>query len=390
MKQTVWGALSVGLLCAGCADLPQFGDALGVGYDDATLERYIAALPDTEAVLAEEPSVQTPTSALSSGQPAVFARHGIDFTRAVNQPAIELTSLLRVLTRLPPSRFDEVERQFTWGPWAHPNGTGYLTLWVRENVGSSAFQYSYALVRSPGRESGDGTSVIVGGASLNGTVSAAGLGVTLWDLDANLEFELAQDPGVELRQFGAGRYAMLYGHSDSNRTQSHFNIATFRDFAPPDTGGGPVERHTVDYFYGRFRNDSGLIHFVDSDLTGDFCDAEPARCFESNEVEDASERYRYQAAYVRGDGGRAEVLVRDGDLSEPVGMTECWNERLTRTSLEVNKQQATTETVPGGACAGVAAQPLEQLGVPTLDDVDVEILRHLGCLAERGLVGCSG
>lgn len=390
VNQIAWGALPLALLCAGCAELSQVGEVLGGGYDSETLGRHLAALPTAEAVLAEEPVAQTPTGALSGGEQAVFALHGIEFSRVVNGPARELTNLLRVLTRLPPSRFDEADRQFVWGPWEHPNGFGYLTLWVRENTDASVFPFHYALIRSADRQWEEGTSVVVGGARPDSSGDATGLGVTLWDLDANAEFELTQDPAAEPDQFGAGRYAMLYGHSESARAGSHFNIATFRDFAPPETDGQPVDRITVDYFYGRFRSDSLVVHFVDSDLTGDFCDAEPGQCFESDVVEDASERYRYRAAYVRGDSGRAEVLVRDGDLVEPVEMRECWNARLGRTSLQVVRGAVTSETVPGGECQGLASQTLDGLGVPTLEDVDQEVLQQLGCLAERGLVECRG
>jgi hypothetical protein len=47
------------------------------------------------------------------------------------------------------------------------------------------------------------------------------------------------------------------------------------------------------------------------------------------------------------------------------------------------------ETLENGSCTAPADQSAVELGIPTLDDIDPELLGLMSCAAENGLIGCE-
>lgn len=364
-------------------------------YSDATLAEYLQALPDQERLSANLPTAQDTPGALTQGGNAVLAAQGIAFARAVNQPVRVLVTTLRVVTAFKPTFFDAAAQKFVWGPWDDEGGVGKAALYVQRNGPGADFEYSYALLRSATADLAGATAVIAGGTTPDPEDRFRGVGVTLWDLEANHQFDEAHDPAGSMGR-GRGRFVTLFGHQTVESGDAAFNIAVFRDFVAERELGASVDPEAidVDYFYGRSINDAGArVDFVDSDIRADLCDASAESCFENDAVADADEQLEYDAFFINRGLGRAEARVSAGDLSSPVRVIECWNAGLHRTSFQIGTDGANggamVETMENASCAAPADQAPSALGLPTLDDVDSTLLDALSCAAERGLSACD-
>lgn len=368
------------VLALGCSASPQ------VDYDPATLEAYLRALPREARLSAEGPSQGSPGALTYTGN-AALARQSALFATAVNAPAASVVRSLRAITDLPPSLFDSSKREFVWGPWDNDQGTGKVLLYIRENEAGADFQYSYALARLPGNDVAEATPVIWGAATPDPSDEDQGIGITLWDLEANLEFDRAHDPAFDAgAPRGRGRFVMLYGHEEQSEREVLFNVAVFRNFVASDA---PAEQAAVnvDYFYGRvIEQGATRIDFLDSEISADLCDSAPDSCFENDAVADADEVLDLVAVFVNRGFGRAEATLRQGDLATPVSMTECWDTSFDRTFVRVESGDTLLED---GACESPMDQPMSELGLPTLSSIDAELLTRLDCVAQHGLAGCE-
>lgn len=364
-------------------------------YSDETLAEYLLALPDQDRLSANLPTADDTPGALTVGGNAALAAQGIAFARAVNRPVRTLVTTLRLITAFRPTFFDVGEQKFVWGPWDNEDGVGKVALYVQKNPPGADFEYSYALLRAATDDLALATRVIAGGATPDPDDRFRGVGVALWDLEANHQFEVANDPaGSEGR--GRGRFVTLFGHHSAETGDAAFNVAVFRDFVPERELGSTVDPQPidVDYFYGRLISSAGVrVDFVDSEVLADLCDTSAQSCFDNDAVSDADEQLEYDAFFVDSGLGRAEARVSSGDLSAPVRLVECWNPGLQRTSFQIGTEGASggnmVETMENGSCAAPADQSASALGLPTLDDVDATLLDAMSCAAERGLSACD-
>jgi hypothetical protein len=361
-------------------------NATPAAYDSEMLADYRRAIPEQGRLLASEPGISE-TGALTRSGDAVLAAYGLELTRAVNRPVRLLVTSLRALSELEPSYFDRAQRRFVWGPWDNERGVGKVALIVAQNQPGSDFQYSYMLVRTPDDELDGATPVIFGGATPDASDPELGVGVALWDVEANRAFEA--NNGGDATTAGSGRFVTLFGHGSTEAGDDYHNLAAFRFFVPAGAEGGadPID---VDYFYGRFqRNDGTRIDFVDSDVLANLCGASTDSCFSSSaEPSTQTERFEYGAYFVNRGLGRAEVRLSEGDLAEPAVFVECWSPSLEQTSFQVETSDGMVETLENGSCSAPADQPAAELGLPTLDDIDRGLLGLMSCAAENGAIGC--
>jgi hypothetical protein len=267
-----------------------------------------------------------------------------------------------------------------------------MALVVRENEPGSDFEYSYSLVRATRSDLSDATPVISGGSTPDAENPSHGIGIALWDLEADHDFVLAHDPGAAASGKGRGRFVTLFGHRAASGGDALFNVAVFRNFVPDRTleqaeVSAPLD---VDYFYGRFQGESGVrVDFVDSEVLADLCDTSAETCFEHDVVAGSDEHFDYNAFFVNRGLGRAEARLSDGDLNASVHLVECWSPTLDRTSFQIETDGAMVETMENGGCAAPADQSPSQLGLPELSDIDPALLRAMTCAAEHGLIGCE-
>lgn len=358
------------------------------GYDRAALLRYRQAIPEESRLVADVANANPEPGALTSGGNAILAREGVKIARTVNAPARLMVQALRAVVDLPPTFFDSEKKQFVWGPWENDEGVGEVFVYIQENAAGEDFQYSYALARTIDGDLATATPVIWGAATPDVEDDDKGVGVTLWDLEANHAFELEHDMSAPHQ--GRGRFVMLYGHRAEAEREAFFNVAVFRDFVPGDNPAR--EPADIDYFYGRFMDGSNTVDFVDTAVTADICDApsdtaDPptSACFDDDAVIDQDESFRFVTLFINGGLGRAEATVSGGDVEAELSMTECWDPSLDRTFLRVASGSSSVES---GDCMAPADQPMSALALPSFDSLDPALVEKLSCAAEHGALGC--
>jgi hypothetical protein len=357
-------------------------------YDPATLDAYLSALPQESRLSADAPSSVGSTGALTYGGNAVLAVESARFARNVNTPAVELVRALRKIVRLPPSSYDSSKREFSWGPWDNEDGFGKVSLYIRQNEETADFRYSYALVRTVGNDVAGAAPVIWGAATPDPDDEEKGVGISLWDIEANKAFEREHDPAFKAdEQHGSGRFVMLYGHQEEGQREAFFNVAVFRNFVAADAEVATTAAD-LDYFYGRvIESGNTVIDFFDSEVSADLCDSSADSCFENDEVADENESLDFLAVFVNRGVGRAEATVHDGNLSAPVSLVECWDATFDRTFIHMDSGGAVV--VDDGSCQAPMDQSMASLGLPSLSTIDTSLLSALDCVAQHGVDSCE-
>ncbi len=373
--------------CSGNADDTEDTSA-GDNYDRQTLEEFRAAIPPTERVQVVVPGPEAQANALTELGDAELARLAIQSAVKINLPAKLMVGLLKTIVSLPPTAYNSEEKKFVWGPWDNDDGVGKVLVFIQENEPDADFRYSYAFLRLPSRDLAKAEPVIWGGATPDVDNDDYGVGVTLWDFEANNAFDAEYDPNYDTDEGREqGRFAQVYGRGSEDNGEFTFNVAVFRDFLPDDAGPEDSPAN-LDYFFGRFNpEDGGRLHFVDWVLEGDLCDAAADSCFENNTRDDVVETLGLRAAFVNRGVGRAEATVFGGDLDDSLDVVECWDADIDRTYVGVS--QNGDMVGEEGACEAPFDQGLEALGVPSLADVDAELLAKMDCVAEKGPSACD-
>ena len=349
------------------------------------LEQHLRAIPSEERV-----SAVTPIDADADGRPragsAEFAQDSIDAAIAINGPAIAMVRLLKLITKLPPTVYNSETNEFVWGPGDNDNGVGQVLLYIRENGPEEDFKYHYAFVRLIDRDMATASPVIWGGANPDPEDKDKGVGVTLWDFDASNAFDQLHDSGFTLDHKTQGRFVMLYGDDPKVEGYARYNVAVFRDFIPDDAKGDDPQPFDSEYFYGRVQEPGEpQFDFLDWQLAGDLCDSDPDSCFDNNVVADQEEDFRLRTVFIDKGIGRAEVEVAGGDLTSDVSAVECWDQNLDRTYLSIAADQSVIAS--RGQCTGALQSTLTELGVPTINDIDADLMAALTCVADNGIEG---
>ncbi len=353
------------------------------GYTAEQLAASRAAIPPAERLVSSVPTPSGNSSALEIEAESELASFAIEAATQVNQPAADMIAILETITSLPPTLYNSSTKEFVWGPWDNDDGVGQVLVYIRENEPDDDFAYSYAFARTMDGDVARLTPVIWGGAKPDDTNPDYGVGVTLWDIDANNEFDDTHDPAADpSTRTEQGKIVMLYGHLRENGDDVTYNLAVLRDFRGND---GELEAAVdSEYFYGRATTTDATIDFLDWQFAYDVCDADLS-CWEEQTVADADERFSLRAAFV-GRSGRGEATVSDGDLEAPLRIVECWDDQLATSYFSVDSG---SETVTEGNCGGNETVSLADSGVPTLEDVDSDLMAAMICVAENGVEECE-
>ncbi|MEO0812334.1 MAG: hypothetical protein AAFY60_05680 [Myxococcota bacterium] len=354
--------------------------------DDARLASYKAALPSRAALAAPEGTAQASTRAV--GDVALFPASSVPVVTGINGTVGWVIDTLEAVTDLPPTVFNSDSKEYLWGPFENDDGVGFISVYIRENEPDADFAYTYAFVRGIDRDIANASVIIAGGATpLNpesddpstSEDNEFGSGILLVDFDADLQFDLTNDPTTDEQERDRGKFVAVFGRGpdeDTPEATLAMVVAAFRNFVPAGESTAPA---AVDYLYGEYENQEVKASFLNYRLPIDV--TEDGEVFEDTEV---------QIAFVNDGFGRAEVTATNGSLmaGESINATECWGDQFDRTYLDISTNVAGgysyTEGVPAG-CVAPFDTPLDDLDIPSLADIDQDDYQELEDLAENGL-----
>jgi len=348
-------------------------------YDEQQLAQYRAALPTTATLRAEAPE---PSTAKMLGDPAIYPSSSWPIVEGINGSVETMIDVLELVVSLPPTFYNSETREFVWGPFPNDDGVGYIAAYIKDTETDEDFRYQYAFLRGASNDLATLVPVIWGGATPDPANDDHGVGVTLWDFEANRAFEAANDPAYDEDAGNRGRFAALYGAGyDENQPTNEvaFVVSVFRNFVPEDN---PTADPTdLDYFYG---------HYVAPEHTIDFLDYEAA--FDVSEPADGlAEDVGVRMAFLDEGIGRAEADAMNGSLAanQSVEAVECWDTAIDQTyiSFEVLDSGDVIDSYADGELTncGLFQATLDDLQIPSLQDVDPDLLAALDNVAENGV-----
>lgn len=365
------------------------------GYDAALLEQYRNAVPKRSTLSAATPENK---SGRAVGDPAMYPHEAGPLAIGINGAVGGIISLMEQIVSLEPTLYNAETQEFIWGPWPNDNDFGTVLAYIRKMPEGEDFQYVYALLRGVDNNVAAMSPVIWGGATPDPEDEEDGVGVTLWDFEANEAFAEANDPDYATKAFDRGRFVAIYaaGPSEDNPDdRMTWVVSVFRDWVPEHQAGGePID---LDYLYGKFEDasESLTLDFFDFAITADI--HEPADNMPLQE--DVSIRM----AFLNGGWGRAEANAVGGELGdgEYVDVVECWDEALARQYvnfdfvLDGGKGSYTEpdQGLPGlcvipdgqGNMVPFFASSLDELGIPRLADIDADLMAALEDVALHGV-----
>ena len=329
--------------------------------DDARLASYKAALPSRAALAAPEGTAQASTRAV--GDEALIHASSVPVVTGINGTVGWVIDTLEAVTDLPPTVFNSDSQEYLWGPFENDDGVGFISVYIRENEPDADFAYTYAFVRGIDRDIANASVIIAGGATpldpesddpSTSEDNEFGSGILLVDFDADLQFDLTNDPTTDEQERDRGKFVAVFGR-------------------------GPAEDNPEATLYGEYENEELKASFLNYRLPIDV--TEDGEVFEDTEV---------QIAFVNDGFGRAEVTATNGSLmaGESINATECWGDEFDRTYLDISTNvdggYSYTEGVPAG-CVAPFDTPLDDLDIPSLADIDQDDYQELEDLAENGL-----
>ncbi len=347
--------------------------------DQTLLEQYRSALPTQEQLSA--PKVAA-TTAAANGQPALYPTASWPIVAGINGSVGTLITLLKTIVALPPTVYNSATREFVWGPWPADDGVGYVAAYIKDTGGAGDFQYEYALARGASNDLATLTPIIWGGATPDPSGADRGVGVTLWDFEADRAFHQAYDPNFDPSKGDRGRFATVWGKGEDQNAPGNelaFVVAVFRDFVPADDP--TAAPNDLDYFYGRYTSAEHVVDFLDFETGIDV----------SEPKDGVREDVGIRMAFLDQGTGRAEADVIGGSMAanQTGSATECWDTSLDETYLEFqvldsgNPSQTYTEGDYGNC--GMFQATLDDLNIPSLQDIDPNLLAALDQVATTGV-----
>lgn len=349
--------------------------------DQALLAEYRKALPSMGLLEAKAPDSSV-ASILATGDPAIYPTGSYEIATGINGAVTGIIEVLDKVTGIDPTIYNSETREFFWGPFENEDGIGYVAAYIREGREGADFQFEYALLRGIDRDIANLTPVIWGGATPDPENEDHGAGVTLWDFEANRAFEEEHNPDFASLTLDRGRFVALYAADvDENDPEAEgtYVLASFRNFVSVDNPD--AEPANLDYFYGRYENG----------ITVDFLDWE-ANIDVSDPQDSVAENVGVRMAFLNEGTGRAEADAVGGSLEDGQQLfaVECWNAAIEQSYLSFDIQQDGQSVATGSegneADCGLFTATLDELGVPSLDDVDPGLRAILDEVARNGVV----
>lgn len=347
-------------------------------YDPALLEQYRTAIPKETQLSASSP--QASIQAIV-GDPAMLPKGSKDIVTGINGSVGGIINTMKTIVATEPTIYNSDTKEFVWGPFPNDDGVGTVAAYIKDQGEGADFRYAYALLRGVDKDLAKMSPVIWGGATPDPAADDHGAGVTLWDFEANYAFESANNPDVAKTPLDRGRFVAVYAKGKNDKGDFGVVLAAVRQFVPKDKPmNTPAD---LDYFYGRFKDTTNQVDFVDwagnIDISND-----------PNKT--AAELLNVHLAFFNEGTGRGEATASGGDLAmgQTADVVECWDKTISRSYLSF---ATSTNGTPDGAPAseGAAADcgyfqsSLKDLGVPSLADVDPALKKALDDVATNGI-----
>ncbi|MCK6593299.1 MAG: hypothetical protein L6Q76_37560, partial [Polyangiaceae bacterium] len=316
MNRLAYSGLLLAVAMIGCGGAEDDGQI-----DQALLAQYRAALPQENQVMAKSPE---PSMASKLGEPAIYPVGSKDIVVGINGAVGGIVEIMRAIVEQEPSIYSSETKEFFWGPYPNNDGFGFVAAYIREAPAGSDFKYHYALLRGADKDIAKLSPVIWGGATPDPNNKDYGVGVTLWDFEANRAFEEANNPDVANVKLDQGRFVAVYAKGADDAGEAAFVVASFRKFVPKDKPENtPAD---LDYFYGRFAGNNNTFDFIDYQGVFDI---------NNDPMKAAAETVGVKMAFFNEGTGRAEASASGGDLAanQSASAVECWNAALDETYL---------------------------------------------------------
>lgn len=349
----------------------------GSDYDPAMLEQYRSAIPKENQLAATAPKASIQALV---GDPAMLPAGSEDIVLGINGSVEGIIKTMEHIVATEPTIYNSDTKEFLWGPYPNDDGVGTVAAYIKDEGEGADFRYGYALLRGKDKDLANMSPVIWGGATPDPNTEDHGAGVTLWDFEANYAFESANNPDFEKTPLDRGRFVAVYGKGSNEKGEFGVVIAALRNFVPQDK---PMNTPAnLDYFYGRFKDSTNQVDFVDWEGNVDISD-DPAKT--------AAELLNVHLAFFNEGTGRGEATATGGDLAagETATIVECWDKSISQSYLSFTVSASGTPGTPaeeGAATACGYFQPsLKDLGVPSLADVDPALKAALDDVATNGV-----
>lgn len=350
----------------------------GNDYDAALLEQYRSAIPQEKQLSASAP--QASLQAIV-GDPAMLPKGSKDIVLGINGSVGGIIATMKTIVASEPTIYNTDTKEFVWGPYPNDDGVGTIAAYIKDQGEGAEFRYAYALLRGVDKDLAKMSPVIWGGATPDATTEDHGSGVTLWDFEANFEFETANNPNAANMPLDRGRFVAVYGKGKNDQGEFGVVLAALRKFVPKDKPmNTPAD---LDYFYGRFQGAENQVDFVDWEGNVDISD-DPTKT--------AAELLKVHLAFFNEGTGRGEASASGGDLAmgQSADIVECWDKTISRSYLSFS---TSTNGMPDGSPAtegeiagcGYFQPTLKELGVPSLSDVDPALKAALDEVATNGV-----
>ena len=365
-------ALITTSLAFGC-QTPEPEDA-----EEARLQRFRSAIPSRARL--EAPRTEA-TMQLALGEPAEYPRAAIPIAEGINGAVGQMIDLLEAIVMTPPTVFNSDTNEYVWGPYPSDDGIGYVAAYIRDTGTDQDFRYHFALLRGASNDLATLTPVIAGGGTPDPDDEDRGVGLILWDFEADRAFREANDPNFDPAAGDRGRFASLFGAAaDPNAPDNQFTfvVSAFRQFVPADQPDNPPA--DLDYFYGRYQTPDHVVDFLDFETAFDVDD--PA--------DGVAEDVGVRMAFLDEGTGRAEADAAGGSMTDnqAASVIECWDAGLNQTfvSFEITDQGQVVQSGTDGnqVDCGLFAATLDDLQIPSLQDVDAGLMAALDRLASTG------
>jgi hypothetical protein len=379
---------------------PGDGDGDTADYDAELLAAYKRALPSAEVLTAPQVSGQgNPNMVI--GETAEYPQFAAPIVEGINQHISGIVDGLRAITDTEPTIYNSETLEFVWGPYDNDDSEladDKVLVYIKDEGEDADFRYGYALARGIGNDLSTYAPVIWGGAKPDPANEDHGVGVTLWDFEANRVWEDEHNP--EHGDLTQGRFAALYMKgldADNENNETTVVLASLRGIvSEDDPTAQPID---FDHLYGHVEiADPATTEPVGIE-TFDFVSLEMNADFHPEGNPDGNQELLVLDVVALDAGiGRGEVTVSGGTLDD-VGEafaafdgTECWDATVAQTYLELvatADDGAETVVQTDGALedCGVFATSLVDLGVPSLDTIPQDLRAALASAAENGIAG---
>jgi len=370
MHKLVLGVAAVSLFSVACVE--QAPDNI----DQERLAQYRKALPSRAQLQASAP---TATTATMLGERAMYPTASMDVVFGINGTVSLTLDILEMVVNTEPTAYNSETKEFWWGPY--PGEFGYVGAYIKDAGVGADFRYHFAFVRGASNDLATLTPVIWGGATPDPTNEDFGVGITMWDLTASRDFEEAYNPAFDPADHDSGRFVALYGKGKAEDNPDDvlaFVVAVFRDFIPKDNQ--TVEPVDLDYLYGRYETSEHTVDFIDFEAN-----------FDVSEPKDGiSENVGIRLAFLDEGTGRAEADAIDGSLTagQRMSVQECWDTSINQTYvrgelMNAGEQSGSWEVGDPSNC-GMFNATLDEMQIPSLQDIDPALLSILDAVATNG------